>query len=694
MLQLSTKNKATGERQPRQSDGVSVKDSLEVNPLWQSFALNTVGLQPKLAVSPPDDPDGRETAQHMPAIDSQRDPVAGAKRSASPLPYLNTIQGSFGHHAISHVNAHTDSSAAARAWALGAEAFTRGSDVAFARPPTLHTAAHEAAHVIQQRAGVAFSSDVAPAGDAYERHADEVADRVVRGLSSEDLLDAHVDKVPTHQRAEAPPVTQLRRIPPNVRALLTAVGSSGMGLNFYAHAEGVLRLIDLAMEELTAPERARVNTRRLAGLTAAQFNALPRLERRSRYAEAILAEFPTLLRLGDPRLLDIRPVPASVAASNTTIVVGHARAIFDDIATGVRDPWLTQVFGPSMTTAKANYALARTQMMTLHAANNIVTDRGSGFSDEVSEAGLSGPNMIRVGPSVIDDPHNVESRVTMLHESMHAGNPAISDDIYILTTGFETQDDSQKIVNAAHYEVVPWRILSPRDRRAYPATPVPPPPAAVTAFQPFVPAGTTRAGVTAAARTVSEDAAVEAYSLIQGAWALGLNLHRRYVQLFNTPTDWTTPQFGGTVHFNNSIPFWSKVQKLTIHLKAIINPASADEASRPVSQIDIALSEGMTRRLGEATDVFDPLTTNASILAFEAANSTAAERAAAFPGGAHTNLNTERDFLIKLAVRHPRVMFVTGNASRDLRVIKKMGDPALSLWPDILRPRNPDTFAD
>src|SRR6185436_12191050 len=55
--------------------------------------------------------------------------------------------------------------------AMGAQAYATGNKVAFGSSPDLHTAAHEAAHVVQQRS------------------ADAVADRVVAGRSAEDLLD-------------------------------------------------------------------------------------------------------------------------------------------------------------------------------------------------------------------------------------------------------------------------------------------------------------------------------------------------------------------------------------------------------------------------------------------------------------------------------------------------------------------------
>jgi peptidoglycan hydrolase-like protein with peptidoglycan-binding domain len=54
----------------------------------------------------------------------------------------------------------------------------------------LFTAAHEAAHVVQQRAGVSLDGGVGQVGDRHEQHADQVAARVVAGQSAADLLDA------------------------------------------------------------------------------------------------------------------------------------------------------------------------------------------------------------------------------------------------------------------------------------------------------------------------------------------------------------------------------------------------------------------------------------------------------------------------------------------------------------------------
>ena len=114
----------------------------------------------------------------------------GVEGSGGSLPYLETIQSAFGKHDLGAVQAHTGTEAAAAAGDIGARAYAMGSHIAFAGAPDLHTAAHEAAHVIQQRAGVHLKDGVGRAGDEYEQHADAVADLVVQGRSAEALLDS------------------------------------------------------------------------------------------------------------------------------------------------------------------------------------------------------------------------------------------------------------------------------------------------------------------------------------------------------------------------------------------------------------------------------------------------------------------------------------------------------------------------
>lgn len=115
----------------------------------------------------------------------------GVASANSPLPHLDTIQQSFGRHDVSHVRAQLGGAGTDAAESIGAEAYATGNRIAFADPsPSLHTAAHEAAHVVQQRSGVSLKGGVGQAGDPYEQHADAVADAVVRGESAEHLLGA------------------------------------------------------------------------------------------------------------------------------------------------------------------------------------------------------------------------------------------------------------------------------------------------------------------------------------------------------------------------------------------------------------------------------------------------------------------------------------------------------------------------
>lgn len=112
----------------------------------------------------------------------------GTQGASAPLPYLAEIQRSFGKHDVSNVRAQVGGHAARAAAALGARAYTHGNAVAFAQAPDLHTAAHEAAHVVQQRAGIAPAGLDGGACDSLEHRADAVADAVVAGRSAEELL--------------------------------------------------------------------------------------------------------------------------------------------------------------------------------------------------------------------------------------------------------------------------------------------------------------------------------------------------------------------------------------------------------------------------------------------------------------------------------------------------------------------------
>ena len=130
------------------------------------------------------DTDGAYEQTHAIAAD-------GVSGSGGTLPHADKISESFGaEHAdtVSQISAHTDSKAADATGALGAQGYASGNSVAFAGAPDVHTAAHEAAHVVQQKGGVQLKGGVGQQGDPYEQNADAVADRVVQGKDASDLL--------------------------------------------------------------------------------------------------------------------------------------------------------------------------------------------------------------------------------------------------------------------------------------------------------------------------------------------------------------------------------------------------------------------------------------------------------------------------------------------------------------------------
>ncbi len=131
---------------------------------------------------------GAQEHQGATTGDVQAVAAAGVAGSGGALPHLGAIQKSFGRHQVGSIQAHVGGRAGDAATAIGASAYATGNDVAFASSPDLHTAAHEAAHVIQQRSGVSLLGGVGQSGDAYEQHADAVADLVVQGKSAEGLL--------------------------------------------------------------------------------------------------------------------------------------------------------------------------------------------------------------------------------------------------------------------------------------------------------------------------------------------------------------------------------------------------------------------------------------------------------------------------------------------------------------------------
>jgi hypothetical protein len=108
----------------------------------------------------------------------------------------STMESSFGED-FSDVRVHTDSQASKSAEAVGANAYTVGSDIVFrsghfdaASPTGQRTIAHELSHVVQQRSGPVEGTEapggirLSDPGDRFERAADATADQVLSGAQA------------------------------------------------------------------------------------------------------------------------------------------------------------------------------------------------------------------------------------------------------------------------------------------------------------------------------------------------------------------------------------------------------------------------------------------------------------------------------------------------------------------------------
>lgn len=145
----------------------------------------------RMAAAPPpaDDPFALHLLQRSGDGPVAADAHAVASRGVEgggDYPHRAAIEASFGQPVTA--TAAVGGAAASACGDLGAEAYTYGDRVAFGSSPDLRLAAHEAAHTVQQKRGVAVEGGMGRAGDVHEQHADAVADRVVRGESAAPLL--------------------------------------------------------------------------------------------------------------------------------------------------------------------------------------------------------------------------------------------------------------------------------------------------------------------------------------------------------------------------------------------------------------------------------------------------------------------------------------------------------------------------
>jgi hypothetical protein len=266
-----------------------------------------------------------------------------------------------------------------------------------------------------------------------------------------------------------------------------------------------------------------------------------------------------------------------------------------------------------------------------------ITADMSGFSEEVDLGGWAlFQTHISLERQAIADPTAAGSLQLALHEAMHFGTGSIADTIYLEdSTDFTTLATNDKVNNAAHYEVLALRVRDPTNPLAFPAP--------NNVFTPATSSGPT------ATMTPADEGRRLANRRYRDAWSSSIDLWEEYRRVLQRPRLWSGAR--------RYLPFWSAVEKLTIHQRTIRAVGRADE--RPVTLIDLALAESFARKLN---GVWDALRSQ-SATALETAHASASERAAA------TTADLHRDLLVKCALRMAGSS-LTGSVDRDAEVVR------------------------
>lgn len=131
----------------------------------------------------------------------------GVRGAGVACPYADRINPLFGSFALKGLQAHLGASARESAERLSASGYVWRGKLAFAGWPTLRTAAHEAAHAVQQQYRLDLPSGTGKKGDRHENLADHAAVAVEHGRSAEPLLKAALGEAPA---ASATPSLQMQ----------------------------------------------------------------------------------------------------------------------------------------------------------------------------------------------------------------------------------------------------------------------------------------------------------------------------------------------------------------------------------------------------------------------------------------------------------------------------------------------------
>lgn len=414
---------------------------------------------------------------------------------------------------------------------------------------------------------------------------------------------------------------------------------------------GLRRLLLDAMAEMTGAQKSAIHAAARGSLSHPDFSALAAPERLRRIAAAIRSLHPDR-ELGDPAQYESRLRTGADRANLTTLLSNTDQLFADILAAPSLDTWITEIFGAGQRSRVLRRLQRARRGLQAAGRRQTITADMSGYSEHV---GLGGWAVFQTHISLerraIQSPADSDSIQLTFHEAMHFGTGSVVDTVYLENSSdFTTLATDDKVNNAAHYEVLALRTRSPADALAFPAP--------NNVFTPATSAGPT------ATMTPADEGRRFANRRYRDAWSSSIDIWEELRRVHRGPRAWASAR--------RYLPFWSAVERLTMHERSIRASRRPDEA--PVTLLDLALAESFTRKLRGVWRILR--SQPASVL--ETAHATASELAAA------TTAEHHRDLLVKCALREAGIQ-ITGAEDRDAEVLRLLHVNASRLF----TPRDP-----
>jgi hypothetical protein len=521
-------------------------------------------------------------------VPTHANPVEPAQGFGLPPALRNGLESLSGL-AMDDVRVHRDSPEPAR---LGALAYARGSDIHLGPGQERHLP-HEAWHVVQQKQGrvaaTAQMKDEALNDDAgLEEEADRMGAMLDRQAPSPDRA-MHAGRAradaPLVSRASIGPIVQRRRIPALADLKKNLMEGSG------AAKAGTARLLARAWASLTKQQQANIhaNQKRLTWTSETELRGVLEAspnEQLFDFAASLLAVDPKLA-LGDPARMETDPPVYERQYLERRAIILKAKEAFEAIRRGKLDTDIADIFGKeNIDSAKNKIYCAEDKLLALEDDNNIKVDN-SNWTAETFVGGNTNKDRILLAQGFVKNPTTLSVTI-LFHECMHAGNPDVIDHGYVGTSGFTQRNTKIKLTNAAHYQVLANRYFGLADG-AY-------------AKQSFTPTPDE-------ALSPNAQVKLDATETLRSAWQASTDLLQLFMKAHLAPGNWNAPlksqipEAAADATFANTLPYWSKVEMLTLHARLPGISAEAGRAIEPVTLVDIALSEGLARLLWRASEV-------------------------------------------------------------------------------------------